>query len=231
MKLLKHLLLCVFLLSVIGCVSPPDPTLTVVRYNYYFVLLPQDYEGQGDCPMIFYLHGEGYETTDLGVLTSYGLGKYVEEHGDFPFVVVAPVYTQDWETELLDQVLDEVTAEYHIDLDRIYVTGFDWGGRETYALAIAFPDRFAAIAPVAGWGDPEKAETISHLPVWIFHNDEDPVAPIENAQAMYDSLLAHGADVRLTVYSSDSHNAWDAAYSDSTLYAWFLSYARVNASP
>ena len=120
MKLLKHLLLCVFLLSVIGCVSPPDPTLTVVRYNYYFVLLPQDYEGQGDCPMIFYLHGEGYETTDLGVLTSYGLGKYVEEHGDFPFVVVAPVYTQDWETELLDQVLDEVTAEYHIDLDRRY---------------------------------------------------------------------------------------------------------------
>jgi pimeloyl-ACP methyl ester carboxylesterase len=44
---------------------------------------------------------------------------------------------------------------------RIYLTGLSMGGYGAWKFAIAAPERFAAVAPVCGWGqleDVEKAE-------------------------------------------------------------------------
>jgi predicted peptidase len=41
----------------------------------------------------------------------------------------------------------DVTKRYRIDENRIYVTGLSMGGFGTWALTMAYPERFAAIAP------------------------------------------------------------------------------------
>ena len=80
---------------------------------------------------------------------------------------------KDWKPESLGKLLDEVTAKHRVDKDRIYVTGLSMGGYGTWKLAAAYPDRFAAIIPICGGGDPKTAEKIKHLPIWVFHGAKD----------------------------------------------------------
>lgn len=47
-------------------------------------------------------------------------------------------------------VIDTLDALYHIDRDRIYMTGFSQGGFISFAAACFYSDVFAAVAPVSG---------------------------------------------------------------------------------
>ena len=219
------LFLCFWLFALVGCKSPPDPILTILAYQY-ITLLPDDYEQQASCPLIFFLHGRGGGDADVENFRLWGIGEYAEQHEDFPFIVVAPQTSGEWYVEPLDDILNEVIAEYKVDEDRIYVTGLSLGGYGTFLLSFAYPDRFAAIASVAGWGIPEEACKIADLPVWFFHDEGDPVVPFDWAQEMADSLVACGTDVRFTVYEDSTHDAWTEAYSNPELYDWFLSHER-----
>ena len=58
-------------------------------------------------------------------------------------------------------LLDEIVEKYKVDQDRIYVTGLSMGGFGTWSLAGYTPERFAAIAPICGGGDPERARWLS----------------------------------------------------------------------
>jgi len=76
-------------------------------------------------------------------------------------------------------LLDFLTDNYPIDSNRVYATGFSNGGMFTYALAIAFPDRFAAVAPVAGAMYPGQALPGIPVPILIIHGTSDAVVPYD----------------------------------------------------
>src|SRR5436309_3379620 len=78
-------------------------------------------------------------------------------------------------------LLDEVTAAYAVDRTRIYLTGFSMGGYGTWKLGLAYPEKFAAIAPVCGGGDMitvllssgDKTEALRSLGIWALHGAKD----------------------------------------------------------
>lgn len=84
------------------------------------------------------------------------------------------------------------------------------------------PWRFAAIAPVAGRGDPEVACALAKVPVWAFYGDRDAVVPPEGSFAIVRAIRACGGSPRLSIYPDLGHNAWDPAYDDPALYLWLL---------
>jgi poly(3-hydroxybutyrate) depolymerase len=47
-------------------------------------------------------------------------------------------------------VIDTVDARYHIDRDRIYMTGFSQGGMISFVAGCSYSNVFAAVAPVSG---------------------------------------------------------------------------------
>ena len=51
------------------------------------------------------------------------------------------------------EVLEEGKRIYKPDLSRIYLTGHSMGGHGTWFLGTTYPDKFAAIAPCAGYAD------------------------------------------------------------------------------
>jgi predicted peptidase len=208
-----------------GCKNmPPEPSVIITNYNY-FLVLPDNYNLVDKCPLILFLHGASGGSAEIETFKSYGLGNYADAHPNFPFVVLAPQSPHEWFAEPLDDLLNQICQKYKIDTERIYMTGFSLGGFGSFYMAFEFPERFAAIAPVCGWGWPDQAWKISHLPVWMFHNDGDPEISVNYSHDMYDALVAAGnTEVKLTIYDSDSHNAWTRAYSDSSLYNWFLSH-------
>lgn len=100
------------------------------------------------------------------------------------------------------------------------------GGHGAWILAETYPDRFAAIAAVCGWGDPSKVESIKNIPVWAFHGDKDDIVPIKYEQKIVDALRECGGNVKFTIYPGVDHNAWDLTYYNPELYTWFLQHKK-----
>jgi predicted peptidase len=231
--------------------KPQDKLLTphsferriTVRADY-LLFLPKGYEANADrrWPLILFLHGAGERGTNVWQVDVHGPAKYIAEHPDFPFILVAPQCPseQAWSQEVLLELLNEVSASHKVDPQRVYLTGLSMGGFGTWDLALAHPERFAAVAPICGGGEvlpvllaklgfstPERKATLKGLPIWAFHGAKDNVVPPGESERMVHALKDLGAgDVKLTIYPEATHNAWAQTYSTPEFYQWLLEHKR-----
>ena len=199
------------------------------RGLHYLLFLPSTYAVHPQrWPLMLFLHGAGERGDDLQLVKRHGVAKIVEEQPAFPLLVVSPQCppTEAWAPEPLLALLDDIEQHYDVDPERLYVTGLSMGGFGTWAVAIAAPDRFAAIAPICGGGDPSRVGVLRHLPVWAFHGARDPLVPLQRTVEMVEALRQCGGNVRFTVYPEAGHDAWTATYANPELYAWFLAHTR-----
>jgi len=202
-----------------------------VRLNY-LLFLPKDYgaESKRKWPLILFLHGAGERGDDLELVKKHGIPKIVEQRKDFPFIAVSPQCPKFlwWtaEADTLNALLDNLVATYAVDTDHIYLTGLSMGGYGTWHLAMAYPKRFAAIAPICGGGAPEKAHVLKDVPTWVFHGAKDTVVSLEESEKMVKALKACGGNVQFTVYPDAGHDSWTETYDNSELYKWFLKHTR-----
>jgi poly(3-hydroxybutyrate) depolymerase len=58
---------------------------------------------------------------------------------------------EDWGRLDALEALAFVQREYSTDPDRVYLTGHSMGGHGTWQLGVLYPEKFAAVAPSAGW--------------------------------------------------------------------------------
>jgi predicted peptidase len=195
----------------------------------YLLFLPKRYGvGDGRWPLILFLHGAGERGADLELVKVHGLPKLLDAWPDFPFIVVSPQCPRDawWSNDVLNALVEEAASRYAVDEDRIYVTGLSMGGYGTWSLAVEYPHKFAAVAPICGGGIPPLACRIKNVPVWAFHGAEDDVVPLAESERMVNSLKGCGGNVRFTVYGGVGHDCWTRTYEDPALYSWFLENRR-----
>lgn len=145
----------------------------------------------------------------------------------FPYVM-AP---RGWECEEDDllAMIQTVVDTFRGDADRVIVTGISYGGMGTWYLASRHPGRFAAIAPVVGWGHPSLMPPIAaaQLPLWAFAAGRDEAMPSRYFYPGLNALEAAGhASVRFTVHADRAHDAWRRIYAGEDLYAWLLMQRR-----
>lgn len=132
------------------------------------------------------------------------------------------------EDDLLAMV-DTAIAEYRGDPDRVYLTGLSYGGYGTFHMAAAHPERWAAIAPIAGGGDPATATALAEhqLPTWAFAGGRDDVVQIGWILPMIEAMNRSGHEtVRFTVDEHAGHLVWIRVYAGQDLYDWFLEHER-----
>ena len=200
----------------------------------YLVHLPDDYDADPDrrWPLVLFLHGSGERGSDPDLAALHGPAKLADAGRDFPFILVTPQCPESsqWVAELstLAGLLDEVVAAHRVDPARIAVTGLSMGGYGTWSLAVRYPDRFTAIAPICGGLWLQSAAPIRNLPVWAFHGDADDVVPISATEQIVGELRSLGADVRFTSYAGVGHDSWTETYEDPRFYEWLLSHRRVD---
>jgi len=197
----------------------------------YVVNLPKDYDESRSYPLVLFLHGAGERGDDLEVASTHGYMRYVREQGkEYPFLFVAPQCPQDqyWGcyNESLLHFIDYICDTYPVDRDRVILTGLSMGGTGTWMLAMADPHRFSCIVPVCGTGIVWNAKRLAHLPIRIYHGDDDPIVPFEESVSMLRQLTRAGADVKLTICYGAGHNAWETAYQDDALIDWMLAQKR-----
>ena len=198
----------------------------VAAYKY-LCLLPKGYSSEVKFwPLIIFLHGASRDE-NLEKLKAFGPIQFGLEHDDFPFVVVAPATSRGWSVDRLKTFLDRIEARLRIDRNRVYLTGYSMGGHATWKMAAAYSNRFAAIAPVAGAGDPRNAKgALRKVPVWVFHGANDSVVPAKYGLLMVRALEKAGAEVKQTVFPDRGHDVWEPVYNNPELYRWFLRHRK-----
>jgi poly(3-hydroxybutyrate) depolymerase len=181
----------------------------------YYALVPARKEKDAPQPgLILTLHGASVEA--LGQAGCYAARPWTH--------IVAPTnrrpYGFDWEDwGRLDaiEVLELTHQKLHTDPTRTYLTGHSMGGHGTWQIGVTYPDRFAAIAPSAGWvsfwsyGGARRANSSdpvvtlfqrATLPsdtlalaanykqegIYILHGDRDDNVPVSEARAMRGEL-------------------------------------------
>ncbi len=94
---------------------------------------------------------------------------------------------------------------------------------------MAYPELFAAIAPICGPSDVANAHRLKEVPIWAFHGAQDRNVPLSESTKMIDAIRSAGGDTALTVYPDLGHDCWTMTYRDSRLYFWFLEHWRQGA--
>jgi len=195
----------------------------------YVLFVPHDYNGDKPYPLILFLQGAGETGADGKKQTYVGLGPVTRMQAkSFPFFILFP-QSQDrsWQADSKDAqralaMLAAVQKEYKIDDRRLYLTGLSMGGFGTWSLAAKYPDRWAAIVPCCGGGDPAKAESIKDIPCWVFQGDADQAVSVDHSRKMVEALKAVGGKPKYTEYAGIGHNSWEMAYNTPELYEWLL---------
>lgn len=204
----------------------------------YVVFVPHSYDGKKEFPIILFLHGAGEtKSTKKGskMPVDVGIGPAIKKREkDFAFIVVIP-QAEDVKTPVLRRwyadspdgkralaMLDEVMKEYKVDAKRQTLSGLSMGGFGTWNIAAAHPERWNAIVPICGGGDPKDAAKIKDIPCWCFHGDADTAVPVQRSRDMIDALKKAGGKPKYDEYPKVGHNSWDKAYGTDELYTWLL---------
>jgi predicted peptidase len=244
MKILLFLIPCIIILCVffIRCSSSRKWTLSEGQqartfektvkarvHGQFLLFLPKDFEKDGKrWPLIIFLHGSGERGNDLEQVKINGIPKIVDQQPDFPFIVVSPQLPagSGWSPFELNVLLEEVLAKLPVDQNRIYLTGLSMGGIGTWAFATEYPEKFAAIAPVSGSGDTDRACSLKNVPIWAFHGAKDDVIMLKLEEDMVNAVKECGGNVKFTVYPDAGHDAWTETYANPELYNWFLMHKK-----
>jgi dienelactone hydrolase len=183
----------------------------------YYAVTPSRNVGPNQA-LFLSLHGASVEA--LGQAESFGQKSW----GHVVCATNRRPFGFDWEDVGRDdalEVLEHAKAKYQTDPAKTYLTGHSMGGHGTWQLGSLYPDKFAAIAPCAGWISfntyaggatyPDtpignvfrKAGSTSNTllmkpnllanPIFILHGDADDNVPVQQARTMREELKEHKA--------------------------------------
>ena len=197
----------------------------------YALHVPEGTPPEGGWPLIVSLHGSGERGSDGQKQTTVGIGAAIlEKPKRWPAVVLMPQCPQGlwWQGIVLDAVyamLVRTEQEFETNPDRVILTGLSMGGQGAWNMACAYPDRFAAIAPICGAADPfEIMLNLRRARIWNFHGDADSVVPVECSRVLEIMLKRAGNRThKFTEYAGVDHNCWDLAYRDPKFVRWIFS--------
>jgi predicted peptidase len=219
----------------------------------YRLFVPGNYRPSRKYPLMLTLHGAGERGNDNASQLLHDFNAMWAEdrfQDPHPFFVVAPQCPADgqwvnvpWSLGSYDAdksdfsgpmkavvaILDVLAGEFNIDAGRIYVSGISMGGYAAWFLAMKYPHRFAAIVPVCGGADPRKAASLSDLPIWTFHAEDDGTVPVQGTREMVAALQAAGNGVIYTEYPMAlgvNHESWIPAGKTPELVPWIFRQSR-----
>jgi len=149
-------------------------------------------------PLVVALHGAGGD--ENAFMERYS-GLYEKEAQARGYLAVAvngrgpyTGYRAAAERDVLD-VTDLVQKVWKVDPDRVYLMGHSMGGMGTVAVGFDHAERFAALAPIAGYGQATQLAKAPKMPVFIAQGDQDALVPVEGARAFQQAAKTEGRDV------------------------------------
>jgi predicted esterase len=183
--------------------SPIDNTLQPYR-----AFIPQDYDSSKAYPLIIGLHGaSGNENSFMR------RPDFIDEARKRGYLLATPNgrgpftgYRGDAGADVLE-VLDRMLATHSIDPEQVFLTGHSMGGGGTWRVGFRAPERFRALAPIAGAPPPNAVDldAAPDMPVLYSAGVEDRTVPIENVRRLAKAAEQKLNKLSYVEYPEDGH--------------------------
>ena len=171
----------------------PDERIQIQGRAYPLALsIPLTYQPSKGYGLVVCLHGAGF-TGDIY------LERWQARLGD-DYILACPTYAVGaWFTkraeDLVLATIQQVCGRYHVDPDRIFLTGMSNGGIGAWLIGMHHAPLFAGLAPMASGLDGVLMPFLANLrntPVYIIHGAKDQVMPVELSRSISRELTALG---------------------------------------
>ena len=168
------------------------------RLSPFRLFVPSRFQAGESYPLAVALHGAGSDENAYMDFYEGAFRKNAEQRG---YIAVSPLgqgpYGGFWESDgggrEVMEVITLVQKAYPVDKKRTYLTGHSMGGGGTIHLGFNHPDRFAALAPVAGFfGQISQLGKAKKMPLLIAQGETDRVVKTERARALYQAARQSG---------------------------------------
>ena len=199
---MKKIIILCYIFIVVACNKDNDKNDAVCYSNSntesivhdgedreYLMYVPDSYDGTNSVPILFNFHGFGgsveefMENADLRSVAEtntfilvYPQGSCLEGSSHWNPCPNGPdnkSVADDF--GFVEAMINQISSEYYIDLDRVYEGGYSNGGMMAYGLANYKSDLIAAVASVSGTMLNCTGSTNHPMPVVHLHGTSDDV--------------------------------------------------------
>lgn len=202
----------------------------------YTVMLPTEYHADHKYPLIIALHSQGQNPEHelrfwCGSTDRPGQAL---RHG---YIVIAPNYAPgrsnyDYSPNVHHIVLEalhDARRRFHIDSDRVFLSGHGMGGDAAFDLGFSHPDLFAGVIPFAGVSDRYCKfywQNAKEVPWYVVGGELDRDTAARNARELT-RMMQYGYDL---VYTEFVGSGFDSFYAEiHRLFGWMARKQRGKA--
>ena len=171
----------------------PGERISLRGQSYALALsVPLTYQPSKGYALIVCLHGAGFSGDAY-------LERWQARLGE-DYILACPTYPAGaWFTRRAEEVaiatIRHVTHRYHVDPDRIFLTGMSNGGIGAWLIGMHHAPLFAGLVPMASGLDDVLMPFLANLrntPVYIIHGAKDQVMPVALSRSIARELTALG---------------------------------------
>ena len=185
----------------------------------YCVQLPPEYDPYQRYPTIVALNGTA---TTAQQQIDWWAGARGDDGARFGqatrhgYIVIAPVWTVEHQKQygysarehaaVLNSLRD-ACRRFSVDTDRVFLSGHSMGGDAAWDLALAHPDLWAGVIPIAAQADRYCAlywENARYVPFYVVFGELDGAKLTKNARDL-DRYLRRGFDATVVEYLGRGH--------------------------
>ena len=157
----------------------------------YILYIPNSYDGTSSVPLMLNFHGFGGSASDY--IREADMRSLAEAE---TFILIYPQGSSldglpHWNAcplggdnksdaddfGFIEAIINEISSQYNLDMERIYAAGYSNGGMMAYGLANYKSDLVAAVASVSGVMLECIGSTSHPMPVLHLHGTSDGVLP------------------------------------------------------
>jgi|GEM_PF-1458018 len=228
----------------------------------YWLYLPNNFTKDRKWPIILFLQGGHGASPNPKTAKNDGPTKFVFEEkvneelyqyvaDSFiiinPHMRTGPKEKRQWFqfSKTLIEMLEEVEKGFSGNSSKIYLTGLSRGGAGSWELAKQYPQKFAAVIPIAGIVTcKSNCDNLKQLPTWLFHNQGDDVISVDFPRSTVDyfkeefgisfykinhthpRIIELEKDYIFSEMEIQGHDAWNVTYASPEIYQWLLKHEK-----
>jgi dienelactone hydrolase len=156
------------------------------------MMVPDAFKPDQSYPLVIGLHGAGGTENYL----MDGFDRLFPENANRRGYIAVAVngrgpyhgYKGKGETDVID-VMNLVQRAWPVKADNTFLTGHSMGGAGTVLVGFGNHERFAALAPIAGWHLKQHLEKAPEMPLLISAGEKDALVSVEDMRKFHQMAL------------------------------------------